>query len=101
MTFLPVVERELRVASRRRGTHWMRFFAALLVITVGFILLIGAAPSPPPHRLSLMVFRATSLIGFGFCLLAGTFLTADCLCSERRDGTLGLLFLTDLRGYDV
>ncbi len=39
-----------------------------------------------------------SLVG---CLLAGVFQTADCLSSEKRDGTLGLLFLTDLRGYDV
>jgi nitrate reductase NapE component len=32
---------------------------------------------------------------------AGLFLTADCLSDEKREGTLGLLFLTDLRGYDV
>ena len=35
------------------------------------------------------------------CLLAGVLLTADCLSEEKRDGTLGLLFLTDLKGYDV
>src|SRR5262249_31132580 len=29
------------------------------------------------------------------------FLTSDCLSEEKREGTLGLLFLTDLRGYDV
>ena len=33
--------------------------------------------------------------------MAGVFLTADCLSEEKREGTLGLLFLTDLRGYDV
>ena len=33
-------------------------------------------------------------------LLAPT-LTADCLAREKRDGTLGLLFLTPLRGVDV
>ena len=27
--------------------------------------------------------------------------TADCLSEEKRQGTLGLLFLTDLKGYDV
>ena len=27
--------------------------------------------------------------------------TADSLSAEKREGTLGLLFLTDLRGYDV
>ncbi|HTI69427.1 MAG TPA: hypothetical protein VMF06_05650 [Candidatus Limnocylindria bacterium] len=34
-------------------------------------------------------------------LLSGIFLTADALTFERREGTLGLLFLTDLRGFDV
>src|SRR5262249_30752973 len=48
-----------------------------------------------------MLFMGTSVLGFAFSLLAGVFLTADCLCSERREGTLGLLFLTDLRGFDV
>jgi ABC-type Na+ efflux pump permease subunit len=27
--------------------------------------------------------------------------TADCLSEEKREGTLGLLFLTNLRGYDI
>ena len=38
---------------------------------------------------------------FIFCLLAGLLTTADCLSVEKREGTLGLLFLTDLEGYDV
>ena len=29
------------------------------------------------------------------------YLTADCLSEEKRNGTLGLLFLTNLRGYQV
>src|SRR5207249_7362657 len=36
-----------------------------------------------------------------YALVAGRRFTADCLSSEKREGTLGLLFLTDLRGYDV
>jgi ABC-type transport system involved in multi-copper enzyme maturation permease subunit len=38
---------------------------------------------------------------FAVCLLAGVFLTADVLSEEKRAGTLGLLFLTDLKGYDI
>jgi hypothetical protein len=34
-------------------------------------------------------------------LSAGLFLTSDCLSEEKREGTLGLLFLTELRGHDV
>src|SRR6267143_6346346 len=40
-------------------------------------------------------------MAFGFALATGVFLTGDCLSEEKREGTLGLLFLTDLRGYDV
>jgi len=34
-------------------------------------------------------------------LSAGVFFTSDALSEEKREGTLGFLFLTDLRGYDV
>src|SRR4029450_9547413 len=32
---------------------------------------------------------------------SGVFRTADCVSEEKRDSTLGLLFLTDLKGYDI
>ena len=48
-----------------------------------------------------MLFTVLNAIAFIFCLLAGVFLTADCLSEEKREGTLGLLFLTSLKGYDV
>src|ERR1041385_8310692 len=101
MTFLPIVERELRVAARRRGTQWMRFFAALAVLVVWLVLITGSQHTMPPAQLGHQLFLALSILAFGFCLLAGVFLTADCLSSEKREGTLGLLFLTDLKGYDV
>src|SRR5690349_4841562 len=101
MTLLPIVERELRTAARRKGTHWLRFVAALLVILAVGILLVGSGSSRSQAQVGQMVFTAVSVMAFAFCLVAGVFLTADCLCSERREGTLGLLFLTDLKGYDV
>jgi hypothetical protein len=39
--------------------------------------------------------------GVLFALLSGPRATADCISEEKREGTLGLLFLTDLKGYDV
>ncbi len=71
------------------------------MIAIGFLLLLGAQRKLSTPQLGQMLFMSTSVLGFTFSLLAGVFLTADCLCSERRDGTLGLLFLTDLRGFDV
>src|SRR6185503_19644596 len=39
MTFLPIVDRELRVAARRKGTYWSRLLAALLALLIfaGFV----------------------------------------------------------------
>ena len=48
-----------------------------------------------------MIFGVLKWIAFVFACAAGVFLTSDCLSEEKREGTLGLLFLTDLRGYDV
>src|SRR5262249_18167441 len=47
------------------------------------------------------VFAALSGVGFVLALLAGPLTTVDCISRERREGTLGLLFLTNLRAYDV
>jgi ABC-type transport system involved in multi-copper enzyme maturation permease subunit len=101
MTFLPIVVRELSLASRRRATFWTRMvFAGVAVVVATFTLLyVGLLQSRP--GLGAGVFRMLSGLGFAFCAVAGVFLTADCLSEEKREGTLGLLFLTDLRGYDV
>jgi ABC-type transport system involved in cytochrome c biogenesis permease component len=100
MTFLPIVERELRVASRRWGTYWLRSGIALAVICVGgWLYLMGIRQSPA--EMSMIMFVGLTIVAGLFCLGAGARATADCLSEEKRDGTLGLLFLTDLRGYDV
>jgi len=101
MVLLPVVERELRVAARKRGTYWLRFFAALAVTLIWICLTIGARNGLPLAQLGHHLFNALGVLALGFCMLAGVFLTADCLSEEKRGGTLGLLFLTDLKGYDV
>ena len=100
MTFLPIAERELRVLARRSSTVWIRFYAAL-GITLLWLVLVGGAHNTAPAQLAQRLFLAFGILALGFCLLAGVFLTADCLSEEKREGTLGLLFLTDLRGYDV
>jgi ABC-type transport system involved in multi-copper enzyme maturation permease subunit len=100
MTFLPIVERELRVASRRRATYWMRFFLALGVFALWLLVLLMAPAALPVSR-GEMVFMCISTLALAFCLLAGVFLTADSISEEKREGSLGLLFLTELKGYDV
>lgn len=100
MTFLPIVERELRVASRRRGTYWTRLWVALLATLIGSSILI-AEEGASTAQLGGYIFDGLAGLSLLYCLLAGRLSTADCLSEEKREGTLGLLFLTDLRGFDV
>ena len=99
MTFLPIVVRELRVASRRRGTYWHRLGAAMLAIFLGGWIMLAMIREP--KELGMVLFIAMSIMTFIFCVFAGLSTTADCLAEEKREGTLGLLFLTDLKGYDI
>ncbi len=102
MTFLPIVDRELRVAARRRTTYLARIVAAALVI-----LIFGGLQVTQSFRGGMFFtagqtqFFVLKWLAFLFACAAGVFLTSDALSEEKREGTLGLLFLTDLRGYDV
>jgi ABC-type transport system involved in multi-copper enzyme maturation permease subunit len=100
MTFLPVVDRELRVASRRRWSYWGRTLAAgvALLVVVWFALVESRLSL---NRFGQQLFATTSFLAAVFAVLAGVVYSADSLAEERREGTLGLLFLTDLKGYDV
>jgi ABC-type transport system involved in cytochrome c biogenesis permease component len=99
MTFLPVVERELRVASRRGATYWGRLIVAVAGWAVAAWILLGA--SHVGMLTGQIVFKVLAALGFACSALAGLLATSDCVSEEKRDGTLGLLFLTDLKGYDV
>jgi ABC-type Na+ efflux pump permease subunit len=100
MTFLPIVNRELRVASRRRGTYWVRSSAALGLILVGAWLFL-VMQHEPPRTVAMTLFGVLTGGAVLYAMLSGVRATADCMSEEKREGTLGLLFLTDLRGYDV
>src|SRR3974377_2058980 len=100
MTFLPIVARELRVTARRPGTFWVRSGAALAILVVGtWYFLMN--PGQPPHDIAMGLFGILTGSAVFYCLFSGVWFTADCLSEEKREGTLGLLFLTDLKGYDV
>ncbi len=100
MNFLPIATRELTVAARRKSTYHIRLWSAVAAILVAATLLIFFEIDSKMISGST-VFLILSSYALGLCLLAGSFLTADCLSEEKREGTLGLLFLTDLKGYDV
>lgn len=100
MSFLPVVERELRVAARQRTAYWTRLGgAAAGLLLCAWIMLIPSFRSP--QTLGIVLFHTVAVATFFYSVLAGLLRTSDCLSEEKREGTLGLLFLTDLKGYDI
>ena len=101
MTFLPIVARELIEASRRRGTYWLRVGAAAVALGIGGFVMLLTRKGAQPGEIGMYLFVPLAITSFLYTLLIGVFRTADCLSEEKREGTLGLLFLTDLKGYDI
>jgi len=99
MTLLPIVSRELLSRSRSRATYWARFVVALVGVLV-CLESMGSAPPGAPAGMGRYVFNAVVaaafLVSCSMCLLA-----ADAISAERREGTLGLLFLTRVKTLDV
>jgi ABC-type Na+ efflux pump permease subunit len=101
LTALPIVERELRAAARQPATYRVRWLSALLpMLGVGWSFFASARLGSPAFW-AQMVFNGLVWWLFAACVLAGTKNTADCLSEEKRAGTLGLLFLTDLKSRDI
>ena len=100
MTFLPIIERELRARARSGATYWVRFTIPLAGMLFCLPQLMWAGPMGTsatlgPGLLNGLVIAAF-LLSCGACLL-----TADVISSERREGTLGLLLLTRVSAFDV
>ena len=100
MVSLPIVERELGIASRKLGSWLSRWIIAIVAVCFGGLWL-GMAYSVGGMMKGDVFFAILAWACFVYCLLAGLWTTSDTLTREKTDGTLGLLFLTDLRGYDV
>ena len=100
MTFLPIVDRELRIRARWKSTYWVRGAVALTAILIAGVMLLFAGMAAP-GAVGKPMFAILAWLAWLFCLVEGVRNTADCLSEEKREGTLGLLFLTDLKGYDV
>ncbi len=101
MTAAPLIRRELYTAARRGRNQRVRWWISALGL-VGLALflftLTTGAILPVSGR---VIFQSIGVWIYYYCLVAGAVITADAISSERREGTLGLLFLTDLTGWDV
>ncbi|HSU53886.1 MAG TPA: hypothetical protein VLT36_07515 [Candidatus Dormibacteraeota bacterium] len=96
--YLPVISRELRVSARQPFTYHLRALGvgAVLVASVFFGLQQGFDPD-----LGGRLFASLHFTLFWAIWILVPVLTADCISRERREGTLGLLFLTNLTGSDI
>lgn len=98
MNLLPVIERELRGLARHAFTYHLRAIgaAAALLASLLFGLQHGFRPN-----MGGPLFSSLHMALFCAIWLFVPLLTADCISKERREGTLGLLFLTRLRAHDI
>src|SRR5215207_2786464 len=97
---LPIAERELRTASRAPRTYRGRLIACVIFGAITgwmfwFSAKIGNITQIAPQTFAFIAHMALLMCMFSCSV------TADALSSEKRNGTLGLLFLTDLRGVDI
>jgi ABC-type transport system involved in multi-copper enzyme maturation permease subunit len=99
---LPLIERELRVRARSRSVYWTRFAVALVGILICLPALTMADTLWGGVQAAMGASVFNGLVGAAFllCCCAG-FLAVDGISRERREGTLGLLFLTRVTAFDV
>jgi ABC-type transport system involved in multi-copper enzyme maturation permease subunit len=95
--FLPVASREARLASRKILSYDIRSIIAGIFALIAFrrIFAPNVDAAGPPLLLTL------GLMGFIYAVGAGVFKTFDALSREKREGTLGLLLLTDLKPFQI
>ncbi|HEY0454937.1 MAG TPA: ABC transporter permease subunit [Verrucomicrobiae bacterium] len=99
---LPIVERELRVAGRRKSTYLGRGGAALLgMIFCGWSALTPDVWNSPSAAVGARIFNLLFWFIAGYIFFSALKMASQSLSAERREGTLGFLFLTDLKGFDV
>jgi ABC-type transport system involved in cytochrome c biogenesis permease component len=99
MNAAAVIVRELRAESRRGANYWLRVLAAGALISVFASIMLGADLGPSAWGAALFAGLNQTLL-FAFWILV-PLMTADCISREKREGTLGLLFLTPLTVLDV
>ena len=78
--------------------YWVRTIFGLVGIVAALAVFYEGPRSVAPGGAMLWVLSVVTMV---LALFFGGLLTADCISSEKREDTLGLLFLTHLNGYDV
>lgn len=94
MNALPIVDRELMVRARQARTQWGRVFVAAIAGSATLLsFVVWGGGSVDVAQQAGLAFQALAWMGF-LTTCVGFLFTVDCLSSERRAGTLGLLMAT-------
>jgi hypothetical protein len=95
----PIIIRELRIGSRRWTNYWLRLVAAAAVVMSIFFWFEATRLAFPQAGGVLFGHMHRTILATIWILVP--LMMCDCLSRERPEGTLGLLFLTDLRAPSV
>jgi ABC-type transport system involved in multi-copper enzyme maturation permease subunit len=98
MNALPVIVRELRAQARHTSTYGVRTLAGAVLLGVGAFVWWKDGFYPGA---GLEVFARLHWAMFVSIWCLVPLLAADCLSREKREGTLGLLFLTPLCAWEI
>ncbi len=101
MLLLPIVDRELRVAARSGRVYLARVTTGVAALAMSLYLIWLARYALAGPTAGMFILKATSYMAWGLCVFGGVNRTCDSLSAEKRADTLGLLFLTHLKGQDV
>jgi ABC-type transport system involved in multi-copper enzyme maturation permease subunit len=100
MTWLPIVERELRAQARLGLTYGMRVAGALALLLLLAWMYIRLGPYFV-GGFGGQIFGYLNCVVFLAIWIVVPLISADCISRERREGTLGLLFLTPLKAGEI
>ena len=98
MNALPVIVRELRAEARNPATFNTRLAGAAILL--GLLAFLWVTTSTSRALGNLLFSRLHLALNLAIWLLV-PWLSADCISRERRENTLGLLFLTPLSPFDI
>ena len=95
----PVLVRELRTLARQRSFYGIRVAAG--AVALGLLGYIWLTLRLPPTLFGAAVFTCMANLLFCAIWVVGPLISSDCISSEKREGTLPLLFLTPLRPGEI
>jgi ABC-type transport system involved in multi-copper enzyme maturation permease subunit len=96
----PVIQRELRAEARRPLNRRLRLGSAALALAA-VLLFVLTNQGIRLNQSGLPIFLTLHALACLVIWVMVPLMTADCISRERREGTLGLLFLTPLTASGI